>query len=189
MTDTPWYGTILFRACRQAPTLCACHWSEWQVHDFDVVEADVMPALVDGSDDESYDEVGPAAAPSGGPGVSALEPDDVVAWAPGASYFPSVAAIPSSVRIWYRRGRKKGASGERFDAYSVATTKTTVGEYKGLNNGPFMTPGLSWGPQERYRVAAAGRGCTIGVCRRAMGSLGDCTSHWHCRVRARWRPR
>jgi len=115
--------------------------SEWPVREFDAAAEDDLPALADASDSESDEEDVPIAVPAFGPGVSALEPDDAVAWGPGAPCFPSVASIPDSMRIWFRQISKKGASGVRFAAYTAATT---VGEYRGLNAGSFMTPDLSW---------------------------------------------
>ncbi len=116
--------------------------SEWPARDFDVEPENPLPGLEDVSDDEFEDEdEGLAAGASGGPGASALEPDDVVAWAPGAPHYPSAASIPSSMRIWFRPGGKKGASGIRFAAYS---TTTTVREYRLANAGPFMAADLAW---------------------------------------------
>jgi len=112
--------------------------SEWPARDFDSVEDESIPALVEMSDDESDDEgVGVPA----GPGASALEPDDVRAWAHGAPYYPSAASLPSSMRIWYKQCVKKGASGLRFASYAVATT---VGQYRTINAGPYMAADLSW---------------------------------------------
>jgi len=112
--------------------------SEWPARDFDSAEDETIPALVEMSDDESDEDEDVAPA---GPGASALEPDDVRAWAHGAPYYPSAASLPPSMRIWYKQSAKKGASGLRFASYSLATT---VGQYRTINAGPYMAADLSW---------------------------------------------
>ncbi len=65
---------------------------------------DDIPALKGVSDSESEDDAAGGPPLKKGaccvPAQNALDPDDVVAWGPGAPFYPLVALLPTEMRIY-----------------------------------------------------------------------------------------